>query len=82
VVIVIFLVAFEVGRLLPRIRAPAFPSVGNALNLGALMSPPFHPCLPVRAGSPYRAGPSKTWLKVKNRAHPSVARVKDANSRR
>ena len=31
-----------------------------------------------RADSPYRAGPSKTWLKVKNRAHPSVARVKDA----
>ncbi len=31
-----------------------------------------------RADSPYRAGPSKTWLKVKNRAHPSVARVRDA----
>ena len=31
-----------------------------------------------RADSPYRAGPSKTWLKVKNRAHPSIARVKDA----
>ena len=31
-----------------------------------------------RADSPYRAGPSETWLKVKNRAHPSIARVKDA----
>jgi ATP-dependent DNA ligase len=31
-----------------------------------------------RADSPYRAGPSKTWLKVKNRAHPSIARVRDA----
>ena len=31
-----------------------------------------------RADSPYRAGPSKTWLKVKNHAHPSIARVKDA----
>ena len=31
-----------------------------------------------RADSPYRAGPSKTWLKVKNRAHPSIARMKDA----
>jgi bifunctional non-homologous end joining protein LigD len=31
-----------------------------------------------RADSPYRAGASKTWLKVKNRAHPSIARIKDA----
>ena len=26
----------------------------------------------------HRAGPSKTWLKVNNRAPPSSARVKDA----
>ena len=26
----------------------------------------------------HRAGPSIAWLKVKNRAHPSIARVTDA----
>jgi bifunctional non-homologous end joining protein LigD len=31
-----------------------------------------------RTDSPYRAGPSKTWLKVKNRAHPSIGRMRDA----
>jgi bifunctional non-homologous end joining protein LigD len=31
-----------------------------------------------RADSAYRAGRSKLWLKVKNRAHPSVRRVAEA----
>jgi ATP-dependent DNA ligase len=31
-----------------------------------------------RADSLYKAGPSKAWLKVKNGAHPSVARIKEA----
>jgi ATP-dependent DNA ligase len=31
-----------------------------------------------RADSPYRAGSSRSWLKVKNREHPSVARIRDA----
>jgi len=29
---------------------------------------------------PYRAGPSKHWIKVKNRTHPAIARVKEAFS--
>ena len=31
-----------------------------------------------RADSPYRAGRSKIWLKIKNRSHPSIARIRDA----
>jgi bifunctional non-homologous end joining protein LigD len=31
-----------------------------------------------RADRPYRAGRSKDWVKVKNRAHPSIQRVKEA----
>jgi ATP-dependent DNA ligase len=31
-----------------------------------------------RADSSYKAGPSRVWLKIKNRDHPSIARVKDA----
>lgn len=27
---------------------------------------------------PYCAGPSKTWVKTKNRAHPALIRVKEA----
>jgi bifunctional non-homologous end joining protein LigD len=30
-------------------------------------------------GRPYRAGPSPTWLKVKNPKHPAMDRVKDAH---
>jgi bifunctional non-homologous end joining protein LigD len=30
-----------------------------------------------RADSPYRAGRSKNWLKVKNPSHPSIARIRD-----
>jgi ATP-dependent DNA ligase len=29
---------------------------------------------------PYRAGPSQHWIKVKNRTHPALARVKEAFS--
>jgi ATP-dependent DNA ligase len=29
---------------------------------------------------PYRAGPCKHWIKVKNRTHPAIARVKEAFS--
>jgi bifunctional non-homologous end joining protein LigD len=31
-----------------------------------------------RSDRPYRGGRSKDWLKVKNRSHPSIARVKEA----
>lgn len=31
-----------------------------------------------RIDKPYVAGPSKAWLKIKNPAHPSIQRVKDA----
>ena len=31
-----------------------------------------------RADRPYRAGRSKDWIKVKNRAHPAMDRVKEA----
>jgi bifunctional non-homologous end joining protein LigD len=33
-----------------------------------------------RRDRPYRAGRSLDWVKVKNRSHPSLARVKDAFS--
>jgi len=33
-----------------------------------------------RADRPYRAGRSKDWVKVKNRKHPALLRVKDAFS--
>src|ERR1700755_2984204 len=28
-----------------------------------------------RADSPHRAGPSRVWLKIKNRNHPSIERI-------
>jgi bifunctional non-homologous end joining protein LigD len=31
-----------------------------------------------RVDLPYRAGPSKSWIKVKNKAHPAILRVKEA----
>jgi len=31
-----------------------------------------------RVDLPYRAGPSKSWLKIKNKAHPAMLRVKEA----
>jgi hypothetical protein len=31
-----------------------------------------------RRGRPYRGGPSKDWLKVKNRTHPAMARVMES----
>ena len=33
-----------------------------------------------RRDRPYRAGRSPDWIKVKNRSHPSLARVKEAFS--
>lgn len=33
-----------------------------------------------RRDRPYRAGRSPDWVKVKNRSHPSLARVEDAFS--
>jgi ATP-dependent DNA ligase len=32
------------------------------------------------ADRPYRAGRSKEWIKVKNRTHPAIHRVKDTLS--
>jgi len=29
-----------------------------------------------REDLPYRPGPSKSWLKIKNKAHPAMLRVK------
>jgi bifunctional non-homologous end joining protein LigD len=34
-----------------------------------------------RRDRPYRGGRSKEWVKVKNRSHPAMERVKDAFSR-
>ena len=31
-----------------------------------------------RIDLPYRPGPSKSWIKVKNKAHPALLRVKEA----
>jgi hypothetical protein len=31
----------------------------------------------VEAGWPYRAGPLKDWIKIKNRNHPAMSRVMD-----
>src|SRR3954471_22574145 len=31
-----------------------------------------------RVDLPYRPGPSKSWLKIKNKAHPAMLRVKEA----
>jgi bifunctional non-homologous end joining protein LigD len=33
-----------------------------------------------RRDRPYRGGRSKDWIKVKNRSHPAMERVKDAFS--
>jgi len=33
-----------------------------------------------RKDRPYRAGRSKDWIKMKNRSHPAMERVKDAFS--
>jgi bifunctional non-homologous end joining protein LigD len=35
-----------------------------------------------RIDLPYRPGPSKTWLKVKNTKHPAIMRVKEALTNR
>ena len=34
-----------------------------------------------RLDGPYRAGPSKSWIKVKNTKHPAILRVKEAYER-
>jgi bifunctional non-homologous end joining protein LigD len=34
-----------------------------------------------RVDAPYRAGPSKSWLKIKNRTHPALMRVAEAKAR-
>ena len=31
-----------------------------------------------RIDLPYRPGPSKSWIKVKNKTHPAMLRVKEA----
>ena len=31
-----------------------------------------------RIDLPYRPGPSKSWIKVKNKKHPAMLRVKEA----
>jgi ATP-dependent DNA ligase len=33
-----------------------------------------------RRDSRYQAGTSRSWIKVKKRAHPAMARVKDAHN--
>ncbi len=35
-------------------------------------------CATARIDLPYHPGPSKTWIKVKNTAHPAMLRVKEA----
>jgi ATP-dependent DNA ligase len=34
-----------------------------------------------RADSPYRAGQSRSWLKIKNRKHPALGRVMESFAR-
>jgi bifunctional non-homologous end joining protein LigD len=34
--------------------------------------------IPKRRDRPYRGGPSKDWIKVKNRTHPAMSRVMES----
>jgi bifunctional non-homologous end joining protein LigD len=61
----IFVSEFEQGEIGPdRFRAAC------NLGIGRMVSK--------RLESTYRAGRSPSWVKVKNRAHPAMHRVKDA----
>lgn len=63
----IFISQFEQGRIGPDLFRKACE-----FQLEGLVSK--------RRDRPYRAGPSKDWVKVKNRNHPAMYRVKDAKS--
>jgi bifunctional non-homologous end joining protein LigD len=61
----IFAAPFEQGEIGPDLfRA--------ACNMG------LEGLVPKRCDRPYRAGRSPDWVKVKNRQHPSLERVKEA----
>ena len=62
---VIFLSDFEQGEIGPDL----FRAACN-MGLEGLVSK--------RRDRPYRGGQSKDWVKVKNRKHPAIERVKDA----
>jgi bifunctional non-homologous end joining protein LigD len=47
-------------------------------DAGAIFDMGLEGIVSKRADSLYRAGPSRVWLEVKNRDHPSVARVEAA----
>jgi bifunctional non-homologous end joining protein LigD len=63
----IFLSDFEQGEIGPDL----FRAACN-MGLEGLVSK--------RRDRPYRGGRSKDWVKVKNRSHPAMERVKDAFS--
>ena len=63
----IFLAPFEQGEIGPDLFLAACD-----MGLEGMVSK--------RADRPYRAGRSKDWVKVKNRKHPAMYRVKDAFS--
>jgi bifunctional non-homologous end joining protein LigD len=61
----IFVASFEQGEIGPHLFRKACE-----FGLEGLVS--------TRRDRPYQAGRSKHWVKVKNRAHPAMSRVKDA----
>jgi bifunctional non-homologous end joining protein LigD len=61
----IFVAPFEQGEIGPEL----FRAECN-MGLEGLVSK--------RANRPYRAGPSKDWLKIKNREHPALSRMVDS----
>ena len=64
----IFISSFEQGEIGPDL----FRAACN-MGLEGLVSK--------RRDRPYRGGPSKDWVKVKNRKHPAMERVKDTFSK-
>jgi bifunctional non-homologous end joining protein LigD len=63
----IFVAPFEAGPIDPRM----FPKACE-MGLEGMVSK--------RLDSPYRPGPQRSWVKVKNPLHPAMYRVKDALS--
>jgi hypothetical protein len=63
----IFISAFEQGEIGPDL-------LRAACNMG------LEGLVSKRRDRPYRGGRSKDWVKVKNRKHPLIERVKDAFS--
>ncbi len=60
----IFVAPFEQGEIGPELFQAAC-----RMGLEGLVSK--------RRDQPYRGGPSKDWIKVKNRKHPAMSRVMD-----